>query len=78
VPAFSVGTSIKPRLTLGLGLTYVKKQMITFDVSFITGYVERKSNVINETEKYRLSNESLVVSKLETSWALSLGYIYAF
>jgi hypothetical protein len=77
-PALSISTTIKPRLTFGGGISYGKKQRLTFDILGIGGFVDRKSNVFSVNENYSEKPSQITVSKLSFGYAFSFGYIYNF
>jgi hypothetical protein len=77
-PAFSISNKIKPRLTTGLGLSFGKKQMLSFDLLFMVGYVDRLSNAYPIDGVFSASPSNITVSKLQYGGAFSLGYIYKF
>ncbi len=78
-PAISLSSSPKPRLCLGGGLSYGKtKNMLSIDFLAMGGYTDKKSNAYNESITYSKKPEQVTVSKLSSSFALSVGYIYKF
>lgn len=77
-PAISLSNKIKPRLAIGGGFSYGRKQMATLNILCVAGYVDRLSKSLNLTEPYASKPENATVSKLSAGIALSLGYIYKF
>lgn len=77
-PALSISKTVKPRLAIGAGLSYGKKQMLTFDILGMGGFVDRKSEVFSINDSYSSRPEQITVSKLSFGWGISLGYIYKF
>jgi len=77
-PAFSISNKIKPRLTSGAGFSFGKKQMLSFDILLIVGYVDRLSNAYPINEVFSDRPENITVSKLKYGAAISFGYIYKF
>lgn len=77
-PALSISKTVKPRLAIGAGLSYGKKQMLTFDILGMGGFVDRKSEVFSINESYSSKPEQITVSKLSFGAGFSLGYIYKF
>ena len=77
-PAFSISNKIKPRLTSGLGFSFGKKQMISFDLLLIAGNVDRLSAVYPVKGVFSAKPDNVVVSKLQYGGAISFGYIYKF
>jgi len=77
-PALSISTTIKPRLAFGGGISYGKKQMLTFDILAMGGLTDRKSNAFSVDDIYSERPAQITVSKLSFGYALSFGYIYKF
>lgn len=78
-PAISLYSKPQVRLATGFGVSIGKeKNMVAIDVLGMTGYVERKSNVYNELSTYFSKPDQITVSRLSSSFALSVGYIYKF
>jgi len=77
-PAFSISNKVKPRLAIGGGLSFGKKQMLTIDVLGLGGYVNRKSEGYSTKDSYSAEPGQIVVSKLNFGWGISIGYIYKF
>ena len=77
-PAFSLTNTVKPRLALGAGLSFGRKNMLTINGMYMGGYVEKKSELFNAGEIYSSNPTNISVSKLEGSLGISLGYIYKF
>jgi len=79
-PGLSIANKPLPRIAGGGGLSFGKRNgMISLDLLCIAGNVNVKSNVFND-DNYQpiIKPESPTVSKLKTTWGLSLGYIYKF
>jgi hypothetical protein len=77
-PAISISPIVKPRLTIGAGISYGKRQMVAIDFLGIGGFVDKKSEVYSVNEIYNVKPEQITVSKLSFGWGISLGYIYKF
>ena len=77
-PAFAIDKIIKPRMAVGLGFSYGRRQMLTLDFLIIAGFVERKSEAFSADQTYSLFPQQVTVSKLNAGFALSFGYIYKF
>ncbi len=70
--------SVRPRFHFGPYLSYGKRNAITLGLGIIGGYVDRKSSVLEEREKFRSDPGNVVVSRLEGSCYFSLGYLRRF
>lgn len=77
-PALSVTNTIKPRLAIGGGMSYGKKQMVTLDLLYMAGYVDELSKAIDINSTYLSKPDNIVISKLRGSWSISIGYIHKF
>jgi hypothetical protein len=77
-PALSLTQKIKPRIAIGGGLAFGKKNMLSINLLYMGGYVEKKSNVFDTSETYSSSPENVTVSKMSGSTGVSFGYIYKF
>jgi len=77
-PALSISNTVKPRLVLGGGFAYGKKQMITIDILGMAGYVDNKSEVYDINEIYSSKPEQITVSKLSFGIGIAIGYTYKF
>ncbi len=78
-PSISLNASPQLRLSTGVGFSIGKERnMMTIDLLTMTGYVQRLSNVFEEGVAYNLKPEQPTVSKLRSSFAIGLGYIYKF
>lgn len=77
-PAFSISNKISPRLAVGGGFSFGKKQMLTVDFMAIAGYAERLSKVYSVDGIFTVQPQNITVSKLKYGGAISFGYIYKF
>lgn len=78
-PAISLNAKPQARLATGIGISVGKeKNMLAIDVLGMMGFVQRKSNVFDENTPYSARPENPTISKLSSSFALSIGYIYRF
>lgn len=77
-PALSLTNTVKPRIALGGGFAFGRKNMLTLNGLYMGGYVDKKSNVYNTDDIYSSKPENVTVSKLVGSFAVALGYIYKF
>ena len=76
----SISKKIRPRILLGGGLSFGKKHMLAVDCGFIFGYVDRKNSTLDFTKTYseKQRPEPIIVSQLERSCYLSVGYLFSF
>ncbi|WP_181308275.1 hypothetical protein [Rufibacter sp. XAAS-G3-1] len=74
----SVANKIKPRGLFGGGLSFGKKHMLALDGGLIAGYVDKHSDKIVVGESYPKVPGNLTVSRIDTGWFLSIGYLYQF
>jgi hypothetical protein len=77
-PSLSLSTKVKPRLSIGAGISYGKKQMVTLGIIGMGGYVDKRSVVYEENKTYKVKPNQITVSKLDFGYGLSMGYIYKF
>jgi hypothetical protein len=77
-PALSITKAIRPRVVVGGGLAFGRKNMLTINGLFTGGYVDKKSEVYRTKTVYNNKPENITVSKLEGAVGISLGYIYKF
>lgn len=78
-PAISLYSKPQFRTALGVGISIGKKNnMVSFDVLGMMGNVQRRSNVYYEGTPYSVKPEQISISKLSSSFAFSVGYIYRF
>jgi hypothetical protein len=75
-PGINIGSSVRPRLLFGAGLSFGKKHAFSIDVGGIFGYVDRKSNAINLDSTYLVKPEDLTVTQLKFNGFLALGYLF--
>lgn len=76
-PALSLTKEIKPRISVGGGITYGEKNMFTLNALYMGGYVKKLSNAYNTNDVY-YDEPKPTISKLDGSLAFSLGYIHTF
>ena len=77
-PALALTKNVRPRVAVGTGISYGKKNMITFNALYMAGYIDKKSTAYELNTDYSVAPPNSTVSKLSGSFALSLGYIYEF
>jgi len=77
-PALSLTNPVKPRIAIGGGLAFGRKNMLTLNMLYMGGYVDSKSNIFDTEINYSIKPEKITVSKLQGSFAVSMGYIYKF
>lgn len=77
-PALSLTNTVKPRVAVGGGFAFGRKNMLTINGLYMGGYVDKKSENFNIGDTDSIKPENITVSKLEGAFALSLGYIYNF
>lgn len=78
-PAISLAAKPQPRLAIGAGFSLGKgRNMMSFNVLHMFGYVDRKSNAYQEDKTYKVKPENVTISRLSNSWSLAVGYIYKF
>lgn len=77
-PAISLTDNPKPRLAIGGGFAFGKRQKFTINGLFMLGNVDRLSKKYSLTESYEVRPEDVTVSDITTSFALSVGYVYKF
>ena len=75
-PGINIGSSIKPRLLFGAGLSFGKKHSFSIDLGGVLGYVDRKSNAINLDTTYLVKPEDLTVTQLKFNGFLAIGYLF--
>ena len=76
----SISKKIRPRILLGGGFSFGNKHMLAVDYGFIFGYVDRKNSTLDFTKTYseKQRPEPIIVSQLERSCYLSVGYLFSF
>jgi hypothetical protein len=76
----SLSKKIRPRILLGGGLSFGKKHMLAVDGGVIFGYVDRKNSTLDFTKTYseKQRPEPIIVSQIEKSFYLSIGYLFSF
>jgi hypothetical protein len=76
----SLSKKIRPRILLGGGLSFGKKHMLAVDGGFIFGYVDKKNSTLDFTKTYseKQRPEPIIVSQIEQSCYLSIGYLFSF
>ena len=78
-PAMSISSATRPRLCIGPGVSIGSiKNMVTFDILGMFGFVDKKSNTFVEGQEYTSKPAQITISKLTRSVAFSMGYIYKF
>ncbi|SIS45591.1 hypothetical protein SAMN05421789_101241 [Kaistella chaponensis] len=77
-PALALTKNVRPRVAVGGGLSYGRKNMITLNALYMAGYIDKKSTAYDLNTDYSVAPTNITVSKLAGSFALSLGYIYEF
>ena len=77
-PALALTKNVRPRVAVGGGLSYGRKNMITLNALYMAGYIDKKSTAYDVNTDYSVAPTNITVSKLAGSFALSLGYIYEF
>lgn len=75
-PGISVGSTVRPRLMGGLGLSAGRTHMLTLDAGVITGRVERLSKTLTMTDGYTEAPAQPTVSVGAGSWFVGLGYLF--
>jgi hypothetical protein len=76
----SLSKKIRPRILLGGGLSFGKKHMLAVDGGVIFGYLDRKNSTLDFTKTYseKQRPEPIIVSQIEKSFYLSIGYLFSF
>lgn len=76
----TLSKKIRPRILLGGGFSFGNKHMLAVDYGFIFGYVDRKNSTLDFTKTYseKQRPEPIIVSQLERSCYLSVGYLFSF
>ena len=76
----SIANNIRPRILYGLGISIGKKHMFSFDFGGISGMVDRLSSAVDLGKAYSAKQLPSPITKqiLETSYFLSLGYLFRF
>jgi len=76
----SLSKKIRPRILLGAGFSFGKKHMLAVDGGFIFGYVDKKNSTLDFTKTYseKQRPEPIIVSQIEKSFYLSIGYLFSF
>lgn len=76
-PAINLNNTVRPRVSVGAGLAFGKRNILTINGGWIGGSVNVKSDAIviggagTETKPDQLTN-----SKFSSSWFFSLGYFF--
>ena len=76
--ALSITNKIKPRIIIGGGISFGRKQLLSINALYLGGYVDKKSEVFSVEDFYTTKPEQVTVSKPDGAFGLSLGYIYRF
>jgi len=76
----SIANNIRPRILYGLGISIGKKHMFSFDFGGISGMVDRLSSAVVVGKEYSEKQLPSPITKqtMETSWFLSVGYLFRF
>jgi hypothetical protein len=77
----SLGEEIKARILYGGGIAFGKKNHLTFNIGWATGYVDRVSSSFAEADygsKLYLEKPSVLVKKLRTEVFYNVGYVFTF
>lgn len=77
-PGVSISDKLKPRVAIGGGLSFGNKHLVSLDAGILAGFIDKLSNAVNTTERYKEKPENLTVSKLKGAFYFSLGYNYKF
>lgn len=77
-PALSLSDKVRPRIIVGSGLSFGKRNMLTIGVGGITGYVDRRSKLLETVQTFNVKPESGIVSKLGFGGYVNIGYQYNF
>jgi hypothetical protein len=75
-PGISISNKVKPRLLLGGGYAFGKRNLITIGVNLIVGAVDRKSEVIQLDTRYVQKPDQITVSRIEYGVSLTVGYVF--
>jgi len=75
-PAISLTKKIKPRVCLGGGYGYGDKDKLSLSLGLIFGYTDKLSNGYNIEDTLESSPQGLTISKMNTSFYLSIGYLF--
>jgi hypothetical protein len=74
----SLSSTVRPRAMYGLGVSVGRKHNLTLDFGGISGNVNVLSNAFQTGTDYSEKPESVVISKLQTKFYMSIGYLYTF
>lgn len=74
-PGISIEKEVRPRLLSGLGVSYGEKHNLVIDFGIITGYVERKSKIVDFSKDYNEIPNSTITA-LKTGYYFSFGYTF--
>ena len=74
----SLSSTVRPRAMYGLGVSVGRKHNLTLYFGGISGNVNVLSNGFQTGIDYSEKPESVVISKLQTKFYYSIGYLYTF
>jgi hypothetical protein len=77
----SLSEEIKARMLYGGGIAFGKKNHLTLNIGWATGYVDRVSSSFAEVEygtKLFIEKPSVLVKKLSTEVFYNVGYVFTF
>lgn len=77
----SLGNEIRARMLYGLGLSLGRKNHLTANIGFATGYVDELSSSFMEEDygtKLFTEKPSVLVKKLDTALFYNVGYVFTF
>lgn len=77
-PAFSLTNIIKPRLSIGGGFAFGRKQLLSLNLLYMMGYVDKKSEAYSLNGIFDAKPENITVSKMDGALGISIGCIYKF
>jgi hypothetical protein len=75
-PGISIEKNPRPRFLLGAGLSVGDKHNLTFDAGLIAGYIDQKSNIVDENAIFTVEPTNLTVTRLKTGGFFSIGYFF--
>ncbi len=76
-PGVGIAEKVRPRVLLGLGLSFGERNKVLLDGGFIAGWVDRRSAAFESEGPYKThAGDAITVSKLDSSFFLSLGYFF--
>jgi hypothetical protein len=75
-PGISISNKVKPRLLLGAGYAFGKRNLITVGANLIVGAVDRKSEAIQLDTRYDQKPDQITVSRIEYGVSITVGYVF--